>query len=192
MRKFSVFIVVFLWFIGLYGNWKDVWNDIYKRKNYSCIITSIVWHNGKSEFNVYKYKYDNGNIYMGYIDGANKGAEIWYYKDKNKVRAHRGGILSKIILTLSPNDKKLKNKRGRGVLDTDFTAYMSLLDTTNIKIEEKQDTIIISGDALKNEENIEKVKYIFIKSDKWNLTNFYAWDKNGPAYKMTFDYNIED
>ncbi len=191
MRYFILVILLIALTIPMYSenvSWYSVWNEVQNRTFYKDTVYSTVWHKGKKEFNVYLYTYDNGDICLQYIDGKKKGTEACYSKKTNKVRAHRGGILSKIILTLSPNDKKVKNERGRGILESTKASYMALLDTTSTDIKVfNKDSLLLEGKTLENNEQLIKVSFLLINNGMdWNLYSLNAYDSAGIAYKMIF------
>lgn len=94
--------------------------------DYQCTLVSHMTKGKKREDRVYLYKFMKPHwIYMKVIKGKVKGAEIIYNPEMGKIRAHKGGILSKIKLTLKPTDKKVLSIRGHRVDKTDIGSILS-------------------------------------------------------------------
>ncbi len=95
-------------------------------QDYQCTLVSHMIKGKKTEDRVYLYKFMKPHwIYMKVIKGKDKGAEIIYNPETGKIRAHKGGLLSKIKLTLKPTDKKVLSIRGHRVDKTDFGSILS-------------------------------------------------------------------
>ncbi len=95
-------------------------------RDYQCTLYSHMTKGNKKEDRVYLYRFMKPHwIYMKVIKGSSKGAEIVYNPETGKIRAHKGGILSKIKLTLDPTDKKVLSLRGHRVDRTDFGTILN-------------------------------------------------------------------
>lgn len=84
---------------------------------YRCFYHSEF--DGKVEERTYRYYFKKPKlIRMEITSGKDKGS-VAVYRD-GKVRAHRGGILSFIVLTFDVKDKMVCDKRGNGMDTTDW------------------------------------------------------------------------
>ncbi len=103
---------------GLYQQALEAWQGV---KDYTCVMESYNRLGDKEEYKTYEYWYlKPGYIRMKVVKGKGKGGEVFFDPKKNKVRGHKGGFFSFIVLTLNPDDKKVTSIRGVRVDQTTF------------------------------------------------------------------------
>ncbi len=103
---------------GLYNQALKAWQGV---KDYTCTMESYNRLGDKEEKKTYRYWYlKPGYIRMKVIKGKGKGGEVFFDPTRNKVRGHKGGFFSFIVLTLEPTDKRVVSIRGVRVDQTSF------------------------------------------------------------------------
>ena len=123
MAKAVAFTILFLFptFFSSYGEdvlsrWKRSFDKI---STYRCKCIYRSEFDGVIEERVYNYYFKKPKlIRMEITSGKDKGS-VAVYKD-GKVRAHKGGILSFIVLTFDVRDKMVCDRRGKGMDTTDW------------------------------------------------------------------------
>ncbi len=120
-------IFCFLWcFVpSSWGEAQGLYNQALKAqqgvKDYTCTMESYNRLGDKEEKKTYRYWYlKPGYIRMKVIEGKGKGGEVFFDPTRNKVRGHKGGFFSFIVLTLEPTDKRVVSIRGVRVDQTSF------------------------------------------------------------------------
>ena len=109
----------------IYGKALKAWEGV---KDYTCIMDSYNRLGDKEESKTYQYWYlKPGYIRMKVIKGKGKGGEVYYDPTRKKVRGHKGGFLSFVVLTLDPNDKRVTSIRGVRVDQTTFGYILAQL-----------------------------------------------------------------
>jgi len=110
---------------GLYDRAWQAWQGI---KDYTCILSSYNRLGDKEEYRTYEYWYlKPGYVRMKVIKGKGKGGEAFYDPHRHKVRGHKGGFFSFVVLTLEPTDKRVTSIRGARVDETTFGYILSQL-----------------------------------------------------------------
>jgi len=108
---------------GFYQQALKAWQGV---KGYTCIMESYNRLGDKEEKKTYQYWYlKPGYIRMKVIKGEGKGGEVFFDPTRNKVRGHKGGFFSFIVLTLNPDDKRVVSIRG---VRMDQTSFGHILD----------------------------------------------------------------
>ena len=138
MRKGTVLILVFIFSFcftsvsmaqegaqGIYRQALAAWQGV---KDYSCVMESYNRLGDEEEYKTYQYWYlKPGYIRMKVVKGRGKGGEVFYDPTRDKVRGHKGGFFSFVVLTLEPNDRKVTSIRGVRVDQTSFGYILSQL-----------------------------------------------------------------
>jgi len=110
---------------GLYQRALEAWQGV---EDYTCVMESYNRLGDKEEYKTYEYWYlKPGYIRMKVVKGKGKGGEVFFDPKRNKVRGHKGGFFSFIVLTLDPSDKKVTSIRGVRMDQTSFGYILSRL-----------------------------------------------------------------
>jgi outer membrane lipoprotein-sorting protein len=81
-------------------------------KDYQCQVVSTKYKNGKPKQDGHKYYFKKPQLIRLEVNiGKDKGA-VAVYNKAGKVRAHAGGLLSIITITMEPTDKRLQDGDG--------------------------------------------------------------------------------
>ena len=117
------------------------WNQI---QDYTMELHSFQKKGEKTQNRVYAFRYMRpGWIYLHVLEGDGKGAHVVYNPQTDKVRAKKGGLLSVIKLTLSPDDKRVLSIRGFGIKDTPFDVLLrrwrTYLQTAQVQLQGPQE-----------------------------------------------------
>ncbi len=108
-----------------YGQVFQVWQGV---RDYTCTMDSYNRLGDKEEYKTYEYWYlKPGYVRMKVIKGKGKGGVAFYDPHRNKVRGHKGGFFSFVVLTLSPTDKRVTSIRGVRMDETTFGHILSQL-----------------------------------------------------------------
>ena len=135
--------------------------------DYQTTLVSHMIKGKKKEDRVYLYKFMKPHwIYMKVIKGKDKGAEIVYNPITKKIRAHKGGLLSKIKLTLDPTDKKVLSLRGHRVDRTDFGSIISQW----LKVKDKVKVVGIGG-------RVDGIECTVLEADNLNPAEWHGADR---------------
>lgn len=104
--------------------------------DYTCTLRSYERKNSKEQSRVYEYRYlKPGWVWMKIIEGDNKGAVVGYNPNTRKVRAHKGGILSLIKITTTPEDNRVKSLRGHRIDQSDFLSVLERMTRASSEAE---------------------------------------------------------
>ncbi len=115
-------------------------------KDYSCYLQEYVVKGKKYTDNVWIYEFVKPHyIYMESIKGNRKGSKAFFDCETKKVTGRQGGILSKIKLTLSLDNKLVKNKKGITIAESDW--FYIINRYKRILKEEKVNYSIIKTDS---------------------------------------------
>jgi len=150
MKKWLALISVLLFFLylappscaqvgvqNLYGASLKAWHGV---KDYTCVMDSYNRLGNREEYKTYEYWYlKPGYIRMKVINGKGKGGEVFFDPTRNKVRGHKGGFFSFVVLTLEPTDKRVTSIRGVRV---DQTSFGYILDQLKPYVEAGQCKVI--------------------------------------------------
>lgn len=103
-------------------NAKELLNALHSRldslQDYQYQNVYIRNRNGTKSTEGYNYFFKKPNlIRLEVTDGKDKGS-LAILTNTGKVRAHAGGVLGLITLTLEPNDKRLQNEDGFTIADS--------------------------------------------------------------------------
>lgn len=108
--------------------------------DYTCTLTSYEREDSKEQYRVYEYRYMSpGWVWMKIIDGDNKGAVVAYNPNTGKVRAHKGGILSVIKISTTPDNNRVKSMRGHRI---DHSHFPAVLDRMVNASKEAESTVV--------------------------------------------------
>ncbi len=95
-------------------------------EDYTCIMESYNRLGNKEEHKTYKYWYlKPGYVRMKVVKGKGRGGEVFYDPNRDRVKGHKGGFFSFVVLTLDPNDKRVTSIRGVRVDQTSFRYILS-------------------------------------------------------------------
>ncbi|MEN3045619.1 MAG: hypothetical protein ABDH49_01330 [Candidatus Hydrothermales bacterium] len=86
------------------------WESI---RTYTCIYESYQKKEDREDKRKYYVEFKKPLwIRLKVLEGKDSGSEVLYNPEKNIVRGRKGGVLKGIVLTLSPDDKRVTSLRG--------------------------------------------------------------------------------
>jgi outer membrane lipoprotein-sorting protein len=81
-------------------------------KDYQCQVISTKYRTGTPKQDGHKYFFKKPHLIRLEVNIGNDKGAVAVFNKEGKVRAHAGGILSIIKITMEPNDKRLKDDDG--------------------------------------------------------------------------------
>ncbi len=168
-------------------------------RDYTCTFESFEQLGNKTQDRTYEFKYlASGWIRMKIIKGDNKGAEVAYNPETKKVRAHKGGLLSAIKLTLDPSDKKVTSLRGYKITDAPFPALVTMLqeaiqDAGSVALQQKDEEWLLVIDQLQHPENFHGTSKFEVRISAQDLLpkEVLQYDADGNLIKRLTYWNIQ-
>lgn len=89
-------------------------------KDYQCQVINTTFKNGQPKQDGHKYFFKKPQLIRLEVNiGKDKGA-VAVYNKLGKVRAHAGGLLGLITITMEPNDKRLQDDDGSTFVESHF------------------------------------------------------------------------
>ncbi len=168
-------------------------------RDYTCTFESYERLDKKTQDRTYEFKYmAPGWIRMKIIKGDNKGAEVAYNPETKKVRAHKGGLLSAIKLTLDPSDKKVTSLRGYKITDAPFPALIEMLqealqDAGNATVTQEGEQWVLVIDQIQHPDNFHGTSKFEVKigTDDLFPREVLQYDAEGNLIKRLTYQNIK-
>ncbi len=122
------------------ANFKAKWRTV---QDYVCEVESYQRKGKKEQYRVYDYKFMRPLwIKMVIIDGDDKGGKASYNFEDGKVHARKPGLVGKIKIKLSPDNKLVKSIRGQKITESHFGHLLVMLKDARRPIKLLGDTVI--------------------------------------------------
>jgi len=91
---------------------------------YQCEVTSFARQGDRSQTVRLEFAFKKpGMLRARVLGGSNRGSEVAIRRD-GKIRGHQGGLLRAIKVTMSRDDRRLRNIRGAPVWEADWGAFL--------------------------------------------------------------------
>ncbi len=137
-----------------------------KINDYTTIfLKQELFGNKMSKVETIELKFRNPNdIYMKWIGDANKGQEAIYRKgfNKNRVKAHKGGLLNLINVNNEPEDKLVMDGQHHRIVDAGIGPTSLLVYRGMLKgIERNEASFVNHGTIKENGKELLKIEAIY-------------------------------
>ncbi len=110
---------------AILSEFKSKWEAV---KDYTCKMDTTVTKGKVTQRNVIAYAFKRPNLWRNEVlEGKDEGGAAALGRN-GKVRAHGGGVLSVIKVTMDPEDKRLLDLRGARADEADFGSMVRLFE----------------------------------------------------------------
>jgi outer membrane lipoprotein-sorting protein len=165
--------------------------------DYECVMESELRNGKKVERGIYRVWFRKPDLIRVKVEQGNHRGSQFAVTKSGKVRAHGGGLLKSIVVTMSKTDKRLRSVRGTYGWEADFGTYCRKL-RERLRLTEKPDVRALPGAErhiqitlnYQNPADKQSRREIWtIDSGEWLLTAVDAYENGTPVERVQFrDY----